>query len=98
VVANDALGIYHRQLQPGLALKANPKAWDGDKKKQVTFVVTDAASPVAGVKVKGGGEKCTTNAQGKCSVTYAPQKPHKIKVTASLNGFSDAVTKLKVKP
>ncbi|MEO5666373.1 MAG: hypothetical protein ABIR39_24135 [Nocardioides sp.] len=98
VVANDALGIYHRQLQPGLALKANPKSWDGDKKKKVTFVVTDASSPIAGVKVKGGGEKCTTNAQGKCSVTYAPQKPHTIKVNASLTGFSDAVTKLKVKP
>jgi hypothetical protein len=98
LVANDGQGIYHRQLQPGLALKANPKKWDGDQKKTVTFVVTDAASPLAGVKVKGGGEKCTTNAKGKCSVTYPAQKPGKIKVVATLSGYSSAVTKLKVTP
>jgi hypothetical protein len=98
LVANDGEGIYHRQLQPGLALKAKPGKWDGDKSKKVTFVVTDAAAPLAGVKVKGGGEKCTTNVKGKCSVTYPPRKPGRIKVTAKLSGYSPAVTRLKVKP
>jgi hypothetical protein len=98
LVANDGEGIYHRQLQPGLALKAKPGKWDGDKSRTVTFVVTDAAAPLKGAKVKGGGEKCTTNAKGKCSVTYPARKPGKIKVTAKLSGYSPAVTKLKVKP
>lgn len=98
VVANDGEGIYHRQLQPGLALKASPKAWDGDQAKTVKFVVSDAAVGIAGAKVKGGGESCTTNAQGKCTITYPKHKPGKIKVKATKSGYSSAVVKLKVKP
>jgi hypothetical protein len=98
LVANDSAGIDHRQLQPGLDVKVSSKKWDGDKSKVVTFEVTDAAKPVSGVKVKGGGKKCTTNANGVCSIVFAPHKPGKIKVKAIETGFSPAVTKLKVTP
>jgi hypothetical protein len=98
LVANDGVGIYHRQLQPGLVLKARPKKWDGDRSKTVKFVVTDAGAPLAGVKVKGGGERCTTSSQGKCSLSFAPRRPGKIKVKATLTGFSPAVVKLRVRP
>ena len=72
--------------------------YEGVRSHPARFVVTDSAAPLAGAKVKGGGEKCTTHAQGKCSVTFAAHKPGKIKVKASLSGYSPAVTTLKVKP
>lgn len=98
VVANDGVGIYHRQLQPGVVLTASPKKWDGDKATKVKVKVTDAASPVAGVKVAGGGEKCTTRANGTCVLTFPPHKPGKVKLKATASGFSPAIYKVKIKP
>ena len=106
LVANDGAGIYHRQLQAGLVVKASTKRWDGDQRKTVTFKVTDdrlvevadAAQPVSGAKVLGGGESCKTNAQGKCSITFAERRPGKIKMKAKRSGFSPALVTLTVKP
>ena len=58
----------------------------------------DRPGPLSGVKVAGGGEKCTTNAKGRCEITYSARKPGKIKVKATESGFAPAVVKLKVKP
>lgn len=98
LVANDGIGIYHRQLQAGLVVKASTKRWDGDQRKKVTFKVTDAAQPVSGAKVVGGGKSCKTNARGKCSITFPERRPGKIKMKAKLSGFSPALVKLTVKP
>lgn len=98
VLVNDGDAISHLRLLPALSLKAKPKKWDGDKSQKVKLTVTDAGTPLAGAKVKGGGEKCTTNSSGVCKVTYGPHKPGKIKVKATLDGYAPAVVKLKVKP
>lgn len=98
VVVNDGTNLYHRQVQPGIVLSASPKKWDGDKATKVKVKVTDAATAIAGAKVAGGGEKCTTKSNGTCVLKFPAHKPGKIKLKASKSGYSPAIYSVKVKP
>ena len=98
VVVNDGTNLYHRQVQPGLVLKASPKQWDGDTATKVKVKVTDAAKGMSSVIVKGGGEKCTTKSDGTCVLQFAKRRAGKVKLTASKGGYAPAVFTLKVKP
>ena len=88
VVVNDGTNLYHRQVQPGIVLSASPKKWDGDKASKVKVKVTDAATAIAGAKVAGGGEKCTTKSNGTCVLKFPAHKPGKIKLKATKSGYS----------
>ncbi len=97
VVVNDGTNLYHRQVQPGIVLSASPKKWDGDKASKVKVKVTDAATAIAGAKVAGGGEKCTTKSNGTCVLKFPAHKPGKIKLKATKSGYSPAIFTVKVK-
>lgn len=99
VMINDVASssVYSIMVNPGLSLKAKPGSIRAGKAKKVTFKVTDAGAAVAGVKVKGGGESCTTNASGVCKSTYKVSKPGKLKVLATKSGYGQAKTMVKVK-
>ena len=100
VVFNDSERIWHQQVYAGLTLKASPEAWNGDHGEKVEFKVSDAGDGVQGatVKAKWDGNKlsCTTEANGKCSITFPKSGNTKIKVTAKKSGYAPDETKLKV--
>jgi hypothetical protein len=83
-----ALSTWHTQVLPRLQLKAT-----GGKKK-ATFAVTDAGDPVAGVTVRIGGKRLTTNAAGKASAAF---KAGRIAAAASKAGYTGAAAKASVK-
>lgn len=99
VLINDAASttVYSILVNPGLSLKAKPTSIKAGQKKKVTFKVTDAGEAVAGVKVKGGGESCTTNASGVCKSTYKVTKVGKLKLAATKGGYGSAKAEIKVK-
>ncbi|RYB94106.1 hypothetical protein EUA93_06950 [Nocardioides oleivorans] len=98
VLVNDVTSraVFSRIVNPGLTLKAKGSARVG-KPTKVTFTVTDAGDGVGGVKVKGGGDSCTTTSKGKCTLTIKAGKPGKVSVKATRNGYGFAVTDVKVK-
>ncbi|SEB97568.1 hypothetical protein SAMN04489844_1434 [Nocardioides exalbidus] len=92
----DARAVYSRIVNPGLTLKAKGSAKAG-KATKITFTVTDAGDGVGGVKVKGGGDSCTTTSKGKCTLTIAAGKPGKVSAKATKNGYGFAVADVRVK-
>ena len=97
---NDSTRIWHQQLYAGLTLNATPDQWNGKNSVEVTFKVTDAGESIknADVKAKWNGEKktCTTEANGKCKLTFPKMGKNKIKVTAKKSGYAPDEVKLKV--
>ena len=57
----------------------------------------DAGTGLKGVKVKGGGDSCTTKASGRCTLTIKAGKPGKVSLKATANGYGFAKETLKVK-
>ncbi len=92
VVVNDTTSqsIYSVLVNPGLSLKAKPGKVTVGKAAQVTVTTTDAGAGIAGVKVKGGGDSCTTKASGKCTLSIKAGKPGKVSVKATKNGYGAA--------
>lgn len=99
VLVNDTTShsVFSRIVNPGLSLRGKPGSVKAGKATQVTFTVTDAGAGVAGVKVKGGGDSCTTKGSGKCSLTIKAGKPGKVTVKATRNGYGFAKDVLTVK-
>ena len=99
VLVNDVASgsVFSRIVNPGLSLKAKPGRAKVGKATQVTFTATDAGAGVAGVKVKGGGDSCTTKASGRCSLTIRAGRPGKIDVKATKNGYGFARATVTVK-
>jgi hypothetical protein len=97
VLVNDvsSQSVFSRIVNPGLTVRAKGTAKAG-KATTITFTVTDAGDGVGGVKVKGGGDSCTTKGSGKCSLTIKAAKPGKVSVKATKNGYGFAVTRVKV--
>ena len=102
VLVNDttAHSIYSRVVNPGLTVKAKPGSVRAGKATQVTFTVSDAGDGVGGVKVKGGGDSCTTKSSGRCTLTIKAGragKAGKVSVKATRNGYGSAKYAVKVK-
>ncbi|GAA1911373.1 hypothetical protein [Nocardioides hwasunensis] len=97
VLVNDvsSQSVFSRIVNPGLTLKAKGRAKAG-KASKVTVTVTDAGSGVGGVKVKGGGDSCTTKGSGKCTLTIKAGKPGKVALKATKNGYGFAQETVKV--
>jgi hypothetical protein len=96
IVFNDATRIWHTQVIPGLTLKTSPSKWNGDKAVEVKFKVTDAGRAIAGAKVKALGEKCTTSANGVCTIDFPKLGKGSYQVKATLEDYAPATDKLKV--
>ncbi len=99
VLVNDTTSqtVFSRQVNPGLSLRAKPGKVRAGKATDVTVTVTDAGAGVAGAKVKGGGDSCTTKASGRCTLTIKAGKPGKVSLKATANGYGFAKETLKVK-
>ncbi len=97
---NDGERIWHQQLYAGLTLEATPGEWNGKNSVEVTFKVTDAGESLNNAKVKAkwnGQEKtCTTQANGRCKLSFPKMGKSKIKVTAKKSGYAPDEIKLKV--
>ena len=96
VIFNDGYRILHQQVFAGLSVKADPGKWNGDKSVKVSFKVTDAGDAVKGAVVKAKGEKCKTDASGKCSITFAKLNAGKFDAVAKKKEYADGSVRLKV--
>ena len=98
VLVNDTLArrVSLRTVKPGLLLAAGGTL-RAHRRGSVKVKVTDAGSAVKGVKVKGGGDSCTTKRNGTCSLTVTPAKAGKIAFVATKGGYGAGKDVLKVK-
>lgn len=98
VLVNDvsSQSVFSRIVNPGLTLVAKGAARVG-RPSPITVKVTDAGDGVKGVKVKGGGDSCTTNEAGKCSLTVRAGRPGTVRLKATRNGYGFAVDTVKVR-
>lgn len=99
VLVNDTASssVFSRIVNPGLTLRARPGAVKVAKPTKVTVTATDAGDGVKGVKVKGGGDSCTTKASGKCTLTIRAPKPGKVSLKATKSGYGFAKEELRAK-
>ncbi|WP_370249308.1 hypothetical protein [Nocardioides sp.] len=90
--------VFHQQVLPGLTLRVSPRSFDGDRRTRVTARATDAGAPVAGVRISARGARCTTAANGKCTLTFAPRGPGRLRVSATKAGdYAPATATLRVR-
>lgn len=89
VLVNDdgADAVWSQVVDPGLLVSARPGRIRVDRRASVTVKVTDAGDAVAGVKVKAGGDSCTTSSRGTCTLTFTPRRTGKVSVTARRSGY-----------
>ncbi|HEY1522605.1 MAG TPA: hypothetical protein VGF70_06295 [Solirubrobacteraceae bacterium] len=64
------IDLFHTQILPGLTLRAKPKKFSHRAKGRVTFTVTDAGDPLAGVAVSCLGKKGSTAANGQVKLAF----------------------------
>ena len=98
VLVNDVVAerVSLRMVKPGLSLAATGKL-RVDRQGSVKVKVTDAGVAMKGVKVKGGGDSCTTKANGTCSLTVTPKKAGKLAFVATEGGYGAGKDTIKVK-
>jgi hypothetical protein len=89
------IGHWHSQVLAGLAIGASPSKVNGKKGSKVKFTITDP-DPVNGVKVSGGGDSGTTDANGHTTLTIGPTKKKSVTITVTRAGYTTATKKLKV--
>ena len=99
VLVNDttAQAVSSRLVEPGLTLATKPGKVKAGRATELDVLVTDAGDGVGGVKVKGGGDSCTTKDSGRCTLTVRPGKPGKIRLKAARSGYGSAKDTVKVK-
>jgi hypothetical protein len=99
VLVNDttAHSVYSRIVNPGLTAKAKPGAVKVGRSTKVKVTVSDAGAGVGGVKVKGGGDSCTTKASGTCTLTIKAGRTGKVGVKATRNGYGSAQLVIQVR-
>lgn len=98
VFVNDSIAdaISLKTVKPGLLLSASGNLKAG-RKGTVKAKVTDAGAGLKGVKVKGGGDSCTTKANGTCTLTVTAKRPGRLAFVASERGYGDGKDVIKVK-
>lgn len=98
VFVNDVVAeaVSLRIVKPGLSLSASGNLKAG-RRGTVKAKVTDAGAGLKGVKVKGGGDSCTTKANGTCTLTVTPRKSGRLAFIASEKGYGDGKDVVKVK-
>lgn len=95
--AGDPTRLHARSVAAQLVLAASPRRWDGSRAQAVRFRVTDVDGGVARVRVRAGGERCTTNGSGRCTIRFAPRRPGAVTARASAVGYETATLRLTVR-
>lgn len=93
LLVNDGDAVHHRQVLAGLSVSPAPAKVRLGRRSRVTFTVLDAGAPVRGARVKALGGHCTTNAKGKCRITFKGKKV-KPSVTATRSGYAPGKAKI----
>lgn len=93
----DPPRVHARSVAAQLTLKASPRRWGAGRAQRVTFKVTDVNGGVARAKVRAGGQRCTTNRAGRCTIRFAGRRPGGISVKATKRGYDIAKVKLTVR-
>jgi hypothetical protein len=98
VLVNDVVAgrVSLRMVKPGLSLAASGRLRVG-RQGTVKVKVTDAGVAMKGVKVKGGGDSCTTKANGTCSLAVTPKKAGKLAFVATEGGYGAGKDTIRVK-
>jgi hypothetical protein len=98
VLVNDVVAerVSLRMVKPGLSLAASGSL-RVNRQGSVKVKVTDAGVAVKGAKVKGGGDSCTTKANGTCTLTVTPKKPGRLAFVASHGGYGNGKDIIKVR-
>jgi hypothetical protein len=89
--ADEKVNVWHTQALRTLSIKASPST--AKRGSAVTFAVTDAGDPVAGVQVKFGGRTASTDASGKAKITSSSGG----KATAKKAGYNDGKTSVRMR-
>ncbi len=88
VVVNNADGLHHIQIEPGLKVSATPRRFDGDRRTTVAFTVTDAGAALKNARVEVLGKSDRTNANGIARITFGSgTHAGNYQATATLTGF-----------
>lgn len=98
VLVNDTVAhrVSLRMVKPGLSLNASGSL-RAHRQGAVKVKVTDAGEALKGVKVKGGGDSCTTRANGTCTLTVTPKKAGRLAFVATEGGYGAGKDTIKVK-
>jgi hypothetical protein len=87
---------WHRQVLPGLTLKAKTKRLRSGGLR-VTATVRDAGRAVKGAVVRAGGKRAKTNRRGKAKLRLASARG-RLSLSATKRGFTADEAKVRVKP
>jgi len=93
-VANKA--AWHQRILPGLTLRAQPRRWPARTRKTVMFTVLDAGATVRNAQVNALSRSCTTNAQGRCWITFPAMTARRFPATATKPGYARATIRLRI--
>jgi hypothetical protein len=96
--SGDPTRLHARSVAAQMVLKASPRRWRGGRAQTVVFKVTDVDGGVARAKVRAGGQRCTTNGSGRCTIRVgAGTRRGAINVKATKRGYDTATTRLTVR-
>ncbi|NPD04566.1 hypothetical protein HN031_07700 [Nocardioides sp. zg-1308] len=98
VLVNDVTTrrVSLRTVEPGLSLSASG-GLRRSRTGSVRVKVTDAGDAVKGARVTGGGDSCTTNARGRCTMRVTPRRAGKVSFVAVEDGYGSGRDVVKVK-
>jgi len=85
---------FHRRLQPGLTLTAEPGKVRRGRTTAVEFRVRDAGAAVSGARVRAGGESGTTNGRGRVELRLPGRA---VRATATKAGYVKDTLRLKAR-
>lgn len=93
-LANKA--AWHQRILPGLTLRAQPRRWPARTRKTVTFTVLDAGMRVRNARVSALSRSCTTNARGRCTITFPAMTARRFGAVARKAGYAAATVRLRI--
>jgi hypothetical protein len=93
---DGASATWHTQLLPGLSVTVSKATLKAGTKYSLVVTVKDAATAVAGVKVKIASRAGKTNASGKATLKVGPFAHGSVAVTVSGAGYATVAAHLRV--
>ncbi len=93
----DPIQLNARSVAAQLVLRATPRRWASGRVQTVVFKVTDVDGGVARARVRAGGERCTTNGAGRCTIRFAARRPGRVTARAAKTGYDEATVRLTVR-
>jgi hypothetical protein len=96
--SGDPTRLHARSVAAQMVLRATPRRWRAGRAQTVVFKVTDVDGGVARAKVRAGGQRCTTNGAGRCTIRFgAGTRPGRINAKATKRGYDAAKVRLTVR-